>query len=154
MSEDTKTTRKAQETGGHAAGTGDAKSKSEGKAGAEIEGRLTALEAESIKSIKSITEVQNAEEAAARLVSNASEEKERMLAEAKKKADAMVAEATESAKAKREEALKKDNAVLEERRKRLLEKAEHDAKAIKAKGLSERARAQISKRLADLILGA
>jgi hypothetical protein len=43
---------------------------------------------------------------------------------------------------------------LESARKKALEKSESEARTIRSKKLSDRSRAQIAKRIADLILGA
>ncbi len=104
-------------------------------------------------SAKSINEVQEAEERADRLVANAKQEGERMIMEAKEKAARMIADAESRAREDKAERLKKSAAELDGMRKKAVERSESEARAIKSKKLSDRSRAQIAKKLTDLILG-
>ena len=105
-------------------------------------------------SAKSISEVQEAEANAEKLLSRAKGDHDAIINGAREKASKMIADAEEGSEAKKAEAIKKVMLELEEKRKKAMERAASEARAIKSKRLSERSRTQIAKRLADLILGA
>ena len=102
---------------------------------------------------KSISEVQEAESKASKLVDEANKEKDRTVAAAKEKAAKMIADANASSKERKAEAIKEAIGRLDIEKKKSIEQAVRASHKVKDRRLGVREKELIVKKLADMILG-
>jgi F0F1-type ATP synthase membrane subunit b/b' len=105
------------------------------------------------KQIKSIEDVQEAEELAAKKLADAQKEKDRMIEQSKDKASAIVLDAIAKSKEEHESKVSKFTIELENEKKRAIEKALKESKSIGKKRLSDAKRAELVNSLVKVMVG-